>query len=140
MDADQLAMLQKFGAGPDLSDDGQAMDAFTEVGPRGHYLGAAHTQRHMKTAFYDSKLLDYRPYETWKEDGEPDTWQLANKKMRKMLADYEAPAIDPAIDEALKEFVAKKKASMPDQSFSPDVLWQRLQPDWQPDISVRFRP
>ena len=117
MDADQLAMLQKFSKGPDLSDDGQAMDAFTEVGPRGHYLGAAHTQRHMKTAFYDSKLLDYRPFETWKEDGEPDTIALANKKMRKMLAEYEAPVMDPAIDEALKEFVAKRKASMPDQSF-----------------------
>ncbi len=31
-----------------------------------------------------------------------------------MLADYEAPAIDAAIDEALLEFIAKKKASMPD--------------------------
>lgn len=117
MDDDQLGMLQKFASGPDLTADGQAMDAFTEVGPRGHYLGAAHTQRHMKTAFYDSKLLDYRPYETWKEDGEPDTYTLANRKMRQMLSDYEAPAIDPAIDEALKDFVAQKKASMPDQSF-----------------------
>lgn len=117
MDADQLGMLQKFAQGPDLTDDGQAMDAFHEVGPRGHYLGAGHTQRHMKTAFYDSKLLDYRPYETWKEDGEPDTYALANRKMRQMLNDYEAPAMDPAIDEALKDFVAQKKASMPDQSF-----------------------
>ena len=117
MDADQLAMLQKLGQGPDLSDDGQAMDAFREVGPRGHYLGAAHTQRHMKTAFYDSKLLDYRPYETWTEDGSPDTYALANRKMRRMLQDYEAPALDPAIDDALREFVAKRKASMPDASF-----------------------
>ena len=90
------------------------MDAFHEVGPRGHYLGAAHTQRHMKTAFYDSKLLDYRPYETWKEDGSPDTYVLANRKMRQMLNDYEAPAIDPGIHEALNDYVAQKKASMPD--------------------------
>ena len=31
-----------------------------------------------------------------------------------MLADYEPPPLDPAIDEALTEFIAKKKASMPD--------------------------
>ena len=31
-----------------------------------------------------------------------------------MLAGYEAPAIDPGVDEALLEFIAKRKASMPD--------------------------
>jgi trimethylamine--corrinoid protein Co-methyltransferase len=31
-----------------------------------------------------------------------------------MLAEYEAPPIDPAIDEALLEFIGKRKASMPD--------------------------
>ena len=31
-----------------------------------------------------------------------------------MLASYEAPPIDPGVDEALKEFIAKKKASMSD--------------------------
>ena len=117
LDADQLGMLQKFASGPDLTAEGQALDAFAEVGPRGHYLGAAHTQRHMKTAFYDSKLLDYRPYETWAEDGSPDAFTAANRKMRQMLNDYQAPALDPAIDEALKDFIARKKAALPDKSF-----------------------
>jgi trimethylamine--corrinoid protein Co-methyltransferase len=31
-----------------------------------------------------------------------------------MLAEYEAPALDPGIDEALRDFIARKKASMPD--------------------------
>jgi len=31
-----------------------------------------------------------------------------------VVADDEAPPIDPAVDEALEEFVTKKKASMPD--------------------------
>ena len=31
-----------------------------------------------------------------------------------MLDDYEAPAIDPGIAQALDEFVARKKESMPD--------------------------
>jgi trimethylamine--corrinoid protein Co-methyltransferase len=31
-----------------------------------------------------------------------------------MLQEYEAPPIDPGVDEALGEFIAKRKASMPD--------------------------
>ena len=30
-----------------------------------------------------------------------------------MLADDPAPPLDPAVDQALTEFIAKKKASMP---------------------------
>jgi trimethylamine--corrinoid protein Co-methyltransferase len=31
-----------------------------------------------------------------------------------MLAEYEAPPIDPGIDEALLEYVARRKAAFPD--------------------------
>ena len=33
-----------------------------------------------------------------------------------MLAEYEAPPLDPAIDEALNAFMAKKKAAVPDSN------------------------
>ena len=32
-----------------------------------------------------------------------------------MLAAYQAPPLDPAIDEALQDFMARKKAALPDQ-------------------------
>ena len=31
-----------------------------------------------------------------------------------MLADYQAPPLDAGVDEALREFVARRKASFPD--------------------------
>jgi trimethylamine--corrinoid protein Co-methyltransferase len=34
-----------------------------------------------------------------------------------MLADYEPPPIDPGVDEALREFIERKKASMPDTTY-----------------------
>jgi trimethylamine--corrinoid protein Co-methyltransferase len=37
--------------------------------------------------------------------------------VRKLLADYQQPALDPAIDEALRAFVAKRKEEMPDASY-----------------------
>jgi len=33
------------------------------------------------------------------------------------LAEYQAPELDPAIDEALLDFVARKKDSMPDANY-----------------------
>ena len=114
MDADQLGMMQVLCRGYDLSENGQAMDAIREVGPGQHFLGCAHTQANFETAFYRSTIADNNSFEQWQAEGALDTAQRANAIWKKMLADYEAPPLDPAIDEALQEFIAKKKASMPD--------------------------
>ncbi|MHA3914294.1 trimethylamine methyltransferase family protein [Halovulum sp. GXIMD14793] len=114
MDVDQLGALHSLAAGVDLSENGQAMDAITEVGPGGHFLGCAHTQANFQTAFWRSDVLDYRPFEAWAEAGAPETVQLANARMRRMLDDYQPPALDPGIAEALQAYVDQRKASEPD--------------------------
>lgn len=114
MDADQLGVLHKLAAGVDISANGQGMDAIREVGPGGHFLGCAHTQDNYKDAFWRSGLLDYKPFETWEEEGARDTATLAAQKVQKMLGEYQAPAIDPGIAEALDDYVARKKAAVPD--------------------------
>ncbi|MCX7889283.1 MAG: trimethylamine methyltransferase family protein [Rhodobacteraceae bacterium] len=114
MDADQLGVLHGLAGGVDVSANGQAMDAIREVGPGGHYLGCAHTQANFRDAFWRSELLDYKPFETWSEEGGRDTVALARERVAKLLADYRRPPIDPAVEEALGDFVARRKASMPD--------------------------
>ena len=117
MDADQLGALHHFARGVSIDENAQAMDAIREVGPGGHYLGCAHTQANFKSSFWRSDLLDYKPFETWADEGSRDTMALANARVRKLLADYQQPALDPAIDEALRAFVAKRKEEMPDASY-----------------------
>ncbi|MGF1502149.1 MAG: trimethylamine methyltransferase family protein [Paracoccaceae bacterium] len=114
LDADQLGALHKLAAGVPVNEDTLALDAIREVGPGGHYLGCAHTQSHFKTAFWRSQVLDYKPFETWSEEGGRDSFQLANARVRRLLETYEAPPLDPGIDEALKAFVAERKAAEPD--------------------------
>ncbi len=114
MDADQLGTLHHLARGVQIDENAQAMDAIREVGPGGHYLGCAHTQANFKAAFWKSDLLDYKPFETWQDDGARDTQALASIRVEKMLNDYQQPAIDPAIVEALDAFVAKRKAAEPD--------------------------
>ena len=114
MDADQLGALHKFAQGVNIDEEAQALDAMREVGPGGHYLGCAHTQAHFKTAFWRSETFDYKPFETWDEEGARDSEALAALRVEKLLNDYQQPALDPAINEALNAYVAEKKASMPD--------------------------
>ena len=114
MDADQLGTLHKMAAGVAADENAQGMDAIREVGPGGHYLGCAHTQANFKTAFWKSDLLDYKPFETWDEEGARDTQTLASARVARLLEQYRAPDLDPAIAEALAAFVAGRKAAMPD--------------------------
>jgi trimethylamine--corrinoid protein Co-methyltransferase len=114
LDADQLGVLHSIAEGIDLSENGQAMDAIAEVGPGGHYLGCAHTHANFQTAFWRTGVLDYRPFEAWAEAGGPDSMQLANARMRRMLSDYAPPPLDPGVTEALQDFVDRRKAAEPD--------------------------
>ena len=117
MDADQAGMMQVFLQGVDLSENGQAMDAIREVGPGAHFLGCAHTQANFETAFYRSPVADNNSFEQWEADGAMDAERRANALWKGMLERYEPPPIDPGIDEALQEFMAKRKAEMPDMSY-----------------------
>ena len=114
MDADQLGILHHVSKGVQMDENAQAMDALREVGPGGHFLGCAHTQANFKEAFWRSDLLDYKPFETWDEEGARDTQTLAADRVKKLLGDYQQPALDPAVNEALHDYVARKKAETPD--------------------------
>lgn len=117
MDADQAGMIRVQAEGIDMSENGQAMDALREVGPGQHFLGCEHTQRNFKTAFYLSEMADNNSYEQWVEDGSTDAGQRANAKYKQMLADYELPALDPAIDQALIAYMEERKGSFEDSNY-----------------------
>ena len=107
-------MMAVFVDGVDMSENGQALDAIRANEPGTHFLGSAHTLANFETAFYRSDVTDNNSYEQWQEDGSLDAAQRANVIWKKMLAEYEAPPIDPGVDEALLDFIERRKASMPD--------------------------
>ena len=114
MDADQLGTLHHLAKGVEIDENAQAMDAIREVGPGGHYLGCAHTQANFKSAFWKSDLLDYKPFETWEDEGARDTQELARLRVERMLGNYQQPAMDQSVREALDAFVAQRKLAEPD--------------------------
>ena len=117
MDMDQAGMIHSFLEGVDLSENGQGMDALREVGPGQHFLGCDHTRANFEEAFYRSNISDNNSFEQWEADGSQDASQRANKICKKMLEEYEMPAMDPAVNEALLEFVHNRKESFPDSNY-----------------------
>src|SRR5207249_2634063 len=109
LDADQCGMAAVFVKGVDMSDNGQALEAILQNAPGQHYLGSAHTLANFESAFYRSEIADNNSFEQWQEDGSLDAAQRANRIWKRMLTEYEAPPIDEGVDEALQEFIAKRK-------------------------------
>jgi len=93
------------------------MDAIREVGPGSHFLGCAHTQANFENAFFRSKIADNNSFEQWEADGSRDAAQRANAIWKRMLDEYEAPDIDPGLDEALLDYIARRKAAQPDALY-----------------------
>ena len=114
MDADQLGCLHQMAKGVVMDENAQALDAIREVGPGGHYLGCAHTQANFQSAFWRTDLFDYKPFETWQEEGGQDTISLASRRVKNLLENYAKPNLENGVEEALNAFVINKKASMPD--------------------------
>jgi trimethylamine--corrinoid protein Co-methyltransferase len=117
MDTDQANMLGVLLKGVDLSENGQAMDALREIGPGAHFLGAAHTQANFEQAFYRSTIADNNSFEQWEADGALSAEARAHQKWKDLLGAYQAPPLDEATDEALIDFMDRRKGSFEDQDY-----------------------
>ncbi len=114
MDTDFCGALHAYCDGVKVDENELALDAFREVGPGSHFFGCAHTMANYQTAFWDSETADNEPFEKWEAAGSEDAAVRANRLWKKKLAEYEAPPLDEAIGEALRDFMARRKAEMED--------------------------
>jgi trimethylamine--corrinoid protein Co-methyltransferase len=112
IDAENLAMFYHFFEGFEVSDETLALDMMAEVGPGGHHFGTAHTQARFATEFYQSTLADRLGYETWAAAGQWDAAKHANQIWKDMLAAYEPPPLDAAVQQALVEYVEKREKDL----------------------------
>lgn len=108
-----LTMLQGFG----VDEEALGRDAYHETGPGQNFLSTQHTLRHFATANFQPDIPEAGPFETWSENGSPTADQRAHVRWKQMLTDYNKPHMDEEILLALNEFVAGRKASMPDEWY-----------------------
>lgn len=114
MDADRLGAYQVMMNGIATDENGLGRTAYDDTEPGGHFLGSGHTLTNYETAYYDATMSNSESFEQWTDEGSKDTAVRANERWKKLLQDYEAPKLDESKDEELKDFVARKKASVDD--------------------------
>jgi trimethylamine--corrinoid protein Co-methyltransferase len=112
MDCEVLQMIQRYmepeviRTGPDEI----AFDAVKEVGQSGHFFGIDHTQERYTTAFYQPIASDWRNFEAWDIQGGVWTAERAHRVFKDIIGDFEAPPMDVATRDELKDFVDRRKA------------------------------
>ena len=110
IDVEMLRMFEwMLERGVPTDEEGFAMDALREVGPGGHFLGAEHTLRHYRTGFYRPLVSSTESFDRWQRRGALTADRVANEKWKALLAGYEDPGIDPAVDEELRRFMAVRR-------------------------------
>ena len=112
IDAEMLQMMAEYLRPIAFSDDELALDAIAEVGPGGHHFGTAHTLQRYESAFYAPIISSRDNFESWQEAGSVDAAMRANAIWKQLLKEYEQPGLDPAIEEALVDYVEQRKREL----------------------------
>ena len=108
IDIELLQMMSEFLIPLTVDKAELALEAIAEVGPGGHFFGAAHTLERYESAFYSPLVSDWQNFESWEESGSETATQRAHRIYQQVLADFEAPSLDAATSEELAEFVARR--------------------------------
>ena len=112
VDAEMLQMIAEYLRPIDVNDDELAVDAIAEVGPGGHHFGTAHTLERYEHAFYAPLLSNRQNFESWQDAGSQDIAMRANQTWKQLLNEYQQPALDPAIDEALVAYADRRRPTL----------------------------
>lgn len=112
MDCEVIQMIQRYmePATWATEADDIAVEAIAEVGPDGHYFGVQHTQDRYTEAFYQPIVSDWRNFEAWELDGAVETPERAHRIFKAIIAEFEAPPMDVAVRDELRDFVARRKS------------------------------
>ena len=109
VDAEMLQMMAAYFEPFEVSDATLALDTIRDVGPAGHFFGTPHTISRYEHAFYSPLLSNWDNHDAWVERGKITAIDRANTIWKKMLTEYEKPPIDQAIDDALKDYMNRRK-------------------------------
>src|SRR4051795_1855861 len=96
-DVELLRMLEHEFQPLEVDEASLAFDAHEEVGPGGHFLGAAHTLERFRTCFYRPLLSSTERFARWHLPGGHDAAARAATIWRETLEAYEQPPIDEGV-------------------------------------------
>ena len=109
IDVEILQMMSEFLQPLSTDEANLAFDAISEVGPGGHFFGAAHTLERYETAFYSPIVSDWRNFESWQLAGSPTAEQHANRIWKQVLETFAPPPLADDRAAELADFVERRR-------------------------------
>ena len=95
-----------------FDDDDLAVEAIKAVAVGGHFFGEPHTLARYQSAFYRPLLSDWSNFESWTEAGARNATERATGIWQKLLAEYVPPPLDPAVREAIADYVVRRTGEL----------------------------
>ena len=112
LDVEMLQMMIEF-LKPIVVDEAElGFEAQQQVAPGGHFFGAPHTMARYEHAFYQPLVSNWQNYENWQLGGGKDATQRATDIWKRALEEYEQPALDPAVLEALDAYITRRREAI----------------------------
>ncbi|MFI4891299.1 MAG: trimethylamine methyltransferase family protein [Steroidobacterales bacterium] len=112
LDVEMLQMMIEFLRPIEVNEQELGFDAISGVPSGGHFFGEPHTMARYEHAFYRPLVSNWQNYENWQLGGGKDATQRATDIWKQALRDYEEPAMDPAIREALDAYIGQRRAEI----------------------------
>ncbi|MEM9472817.1 MAG: trimethylamine methyltransferase family protein, partial [Pseudomonadota bacterium] len=109
LDVEMLQHMIEFLEPIRIDDAELGFDAIKSVQTGGHFFGTQHTMERYETAFYQPLVSNWQNYENWQSAGGLTAEQRATVIWKQALAEYEQPAMDPAIREHLDTYIAHRR-------------------------------
>ena len=106
IDLEIAGRVMRIREGMDTSDKEQAVKVIQEMGHQGKYITHPDTLTQFRGRWLPT-LSDWETYENWVEAGSEDVTVRANRKYKEILQNAPETLIDPAVDQALNDYIQR---------------------------------
>jgi len=107
VDNEIIGYIKRINQGVTVDEDTLAYDVIEEIGQQGTFLLHEHTLEYFRDEFYRPTLSNRKPYTQWQEMGCETAEQAANKKWKKILAEYGESSLPADVERDMIRYMEK---------------------------------
>ena len=111
LDEEVCRTLRRTLTAMDISVESIDVNTIKSVGSDGNYLTHETTFKHCRR-LYQPKLFTRDDFQKWQQKGARDVGAVATDMLARRLEAYEKPPIDEGYEQALQDFIIRKKKSL----------------------------